>query len=161
MNKSVSITTPQSICSMLPENMGNPCPGQTSCTLSRKIARLVCNVGSSLSVGFLSVRRELICVCWKLERVLFCCRIQFYCLVSTIISNSWIADFHSGTFVFEKTFSLAVARKLQNVPRVGYSYANDMYLGIVLALLCTKCCLLSVMVLHLTLRRKSQFVFVV
>ena len=47
---SVSITHPQSICYIPPENMGNPCLEQTSCTLSRKIARLVCNVHWSSSV---------------------------------------------------------------------------------------------------------------
>ena len=62
-------------------------------------------------------------------RVLFCCGIHFLSIVSTIVSNSYIASFHSRTFVFEKTFSLALAGKLRNIPRVAYSYRNGVLMN--------------------------------
>ena len=48
-------------------------------------------------------------------RVSFCCGIQFLSIVSTTVSGSYIANFHSRMFVFEKTFSLALAGKLRNI----------------------------------------------
>ena len=45
-------------------------------------------------------------------------------IVSTIVSSSYIANFHSRTFVFEKTFSLGLAGKLRNITHVAYSYRN-------------------------------------
>ena len=69
----------------------------------------------------------------------------------------------SGSFACEKTFSLALAEKLINILRVGYSNPNDafMHLISVLACLCRKCIIFSVMVFYLTPKRMSQFMFAV
>jgi len=62
-------------------------------------------------------------------RVLFCCGIQFLSIVSTVISSSYIVSFHLRTFVLEKTFSLALAGKFRNIPRVAYSYCNGVVMS--------------------------------
>jgi hypothetical protein len=90
-------------------------------------------------------------------RVFFAVVISFFdCKYNSIKQVN--SKFPIRYICFEKTFSLTLAVKLQNILRVGYSNPNDALILLisVLACLCTMCCIFSATVLHLTLKRTDS-----
>ena len=85
---SVSIIHPLAICSISSENISNPCLEWTSCILSRKTFYLCFVASSGICVWSKSACAVLL---WDSVSI-----------VSTIVSSSYITNFHSCTFVFEK-----------------------------------------------------------